>query len=186
LGGQGESVVQQLHGQFYEVAKRGSLFMAATAVTGVAPGTAIGTTAAFALANPAGSEFDLVIAKASMSYLSGTLGIGFVNWIAHRDPAQAIITGTAITVVAGRISGVAGVGRPFTTATVPASGVLTRLAFNLPPMLATTVLGPWRIDDDVQGAIVVAPGTAVSLQATAAAGTTPLVIYGCMWEEVPV
>ena len=183
----GEELVSQVHPWLYEQNRRGNVYMGATAVSGVAPGTAIGTTAAFALFNPLNSLFNLVVLKASMSYLSGTLGIGFINWIYHTAAVQAgaAVTGTAITVVNGRGNGTAGVGKPLTTATVVA-GVLARLFGNLPPMLATSVLTPWRLDDDVAGALIVPPGAAVSLQATAAAGTSPLVIYGCTWEEVPI
>ena len=186
IGRTGEDVVSELHGKFYEQAKRGNVYSGVTAVSGVAPGTAIGTTAAFALYNPLNSGFDLVILRASMSYLSGTLGIGFVNWIMHTAAVQAgaAVTGTAISVVRANGQNGVGVGKPLTTATVVA-GVLTRLFGNLPPMLASSVLTPWRLDDDVDGALVVPPGAAVSLQATAAAGTSPLVIFDCLWEEVP-
>src|SRR3990167_5204863 len=186
IGRTGEQIVSGLHGKFYEQAKRGNVYSAATAVSGVAPGTAIGTTAAFALYNPLNSGLDLVVLRASMSYLSGTLGIGFVNWIMHTAAVQAgaAVTGTAISVVRGNGTSGVGVGKPLTTATVVA-GVLARPFGNLPPMLATSVLTPWRLDDEVNGALIVPPGAAVSLQATAGAGPTPLVIYGCMWEEVP-
>ena len=187
IGRTGEEIVSALHGRLYQQAKRGNVYSGVTAVTGVAPGTAIGTTAAFALFNPLNSGFDLAILKASMSYLSGTLGIGFVNWIYHTAAVQAgaAVTGTAITVVRGNGANGVGVGKPLTTATVVA-GVLARLFGNLPPMLASTVLTPWRLDDNVDGALVIPPGGAASLQATAAAGTSPLVIFGCTWEEVPV
>jgi hypothetical protein len=183
----GEELLSQVHPWAYEQNRRGNVYMGATAVTGVAPGTAIGTTAAFALYNPLNSGFNLVVLKASMSYLSGTLGIGFVNWIMHTAAVQAgaAVTGTAISVVKGNGQNGVGVGKPLTTATVVA-GVLARLFGNLPPILASSVLTPWRLDDDVGGGLIVPPGAAVSLQATAAAGTTPLVIYGCTWEEVRV
>ena len=182
----GEALVGMIHPRFYEQAKRGNLYSGHTAVTGVAPGTAIGTTAAFALYNPAGSGFDLVMMQADMSYLSGTLGIGFVSYVGHLNPAQAAITGTAIPVVNGKVSGAAGVGKPLTTATVPASGSPFRLFANLPPILASSVVTPWRFTDVIDGAIVIPPGCGVSLQATAAAGTAPLVLYGVTWEEVPI
>jgi len=183
----GEEVVSQLHGPVFEQNRRGNVYMGVTAVSGVAPGTAIGTTAAFALYNPLNSGFNLAVLKASMSYLSGTLGIGFINWIMHTAAVQAgaAITGTAISVVRGNGANGVGVGKPLTTATVVA-GVLARAFGNLPPMLASSVLTPWRLDDDVAGALIVPPGAGVSLQATAAAGTSPLVIFGCLWEEVPV
>lgn len=187
IGRTGEEINSPLNAPLYEITKRGNVFSGATAVTGVAPGTAIGTTAAFALYNPLNSGVDLVVLKASMSYLSGTLGIGFVNWIYHTAAVQAgvAVTGTAISAVQCNGGGAGAKGKPFTTATVVA-GVLARLFGNLPPMLATTVLAPWRLDDDVDGALIVPPGAAVSLQATAAAGTAPLVIFGGTWAEVPV
>lgn len=168
------------------IAQEDRLFMGQTAVTGVAPGTAIGTTAAFALYNPAGTGKRLIIHKASMSYVSGTLGIGQVQWVGHLDPNQAAFTGTAIPVVGGRVGGGSAVGKPFTTATVPAAGTPFRLFANLPPMLASSVFAPWRIDDLVEGAIALDPGIGVSLQATAAAGTSPLVLFSAVWEEAAV
>src|SRR3972149_2419732 len=64
------------HGRYYDAAVDGRLFHASPAATGVAPGTAIGTTAAFSLHNPLGSAVDLAILIASMAYISGTLGAG--------------------------------------------------------------------------------------------------------------
>ena len=174
-------------GVYYKPADRGNLFHGQTAVTGVAPGTAVGTTGAQALYNPASSNKKLVISKAFMSYVSGTLGIGQVQWVAHDDPAQAAITGTAIVPVNAKVgSGDIAVGKLFTTATVPSSGKVFRPFTNLPPMLASSVNTPWRAEDNVDGAIVLLPGVGVSLQATAAAGTSPLVIFGMQWEEIPI
>ena len=111
-----------------------------------------------------------------------------MNWIYHTTAVQAgaAVTGTTITAVQGNGGNNAGKGKPLTTATVLA-GVLARPFANLPPMLATTVtFSPWRLDDDVDGALIVQPGGAVSLQATAGGGSSPLVIFGCTWEETPV
>lgn len=184
LGRGGDQIVN-LGGQYYELAMRGQLFHAQTAVTGVAPGTAIGTTAAFALANPTGSNKDLVVIVAKLGYVSGTLGAGVVDWCGHTDPAQAAITGTAITPVNGYLSGGSPQGRPFTTATVPASGKPFRVFGNLQASLASTAVAPWLIEDKVDGAIVIPPGTAVSLQATAAGGSSPVVVYSVTWAELP-
>jgi hypothetical protein len=40
--------------------------------------------------------------------------------------------------------------------------------------------------DDVSGEIQVPPGVALGLCGIAAAGTTPLVIFGISWEEIPL
>lgn len=173
-------------GAYAEISRQGRVFSGGTAVTGVAPGTAIGTTAACALYNPQNSGVDLVVLEATLAYLSGTLGIGFIHWIAHDSPTQAAITGTACVGVNARIDGVNnGKGSMLTTATVPSAGKVIRPFCNLPPMLATTVLTPWLHKDVVAGSISIAPGCGVSLQGTAAAGTSPLVVFGLLWAEVP-
>lgn len=169
-------------GSFAECARRGQIYHGMTAVTGVAPGTSIGTTAAFALYNAAGTGKDLVILRATMGYVSGTLGIGRMDWVSH---ARGAATGTAIPAQPAIVGGSAAVGAPLTTATVITGGVPFRTFANLPPMLATSVLTPWNFVDDVDGAIVVPPGYAVSLQGTAGAGTSPLVVFGITWAEVP-
>src|SRR5579859_3038527 len=74
------AVVTDAHARFYEAAIRGKLFYAQTAVTGVAPGTAIGTTAAFAFFMPKGSAVNAVVYQASLTYVSGTLGSALVSW----------------------------------------------------------------------------------------------------------
>jgi len=169
---------------YYQVAREGNLYHAVTAVAGVAPGTAIGTTAAFALYNPGASGKDLVVLRGTMSYVSGTLGIGVVDWVAHVDPSAAIVTGTAIPVVNAKFLGPTAAGKPLTTATVVAGDVFRSFA-NLPPILATSVVTPWLFIDEVDGAIVIPPGCSVTLEGTAGAGTSPLVRYGVLWEEVP-
>lgn len=171
-------------GKYGELAKSGRLFHGCSAVAGVAPGTTIGTTAAVALANPLGSNVDLVIYEALMTYISGTLGTGTIDWIAHKRNL-ILPTGTAIEAQNAMIDGPDGTGRMLETATVLTGGNLVRPFAYLPPMLASSVQVPWTLIDKVEGAIIVRPGTSVSLQATAAAGTSPLVQFGFLWGEHP-
>ena len=170
----------------YNKARAGAVFSAVTAATGVAPGTAIGTTAPFTLLNPFGSTVNLVILKASMAYVSGTLGSGNVELVVNTNPAAAIVTGTAITPVNHKLGGDAATGRAFTTATLPAAPTALRPFCTLAPILATSVVAPFKVEEDIDGAIIVTPGCAVSFESTAGAGTSPLVIFGMTWEEVSV
>lgn len=174
-------------GAFYqEAARLGQMFSSHTAATGVAPGTALGTTAAFALQNPKGSGTALVIVDGSLGYVSGTLGAGFVSWCVNNDPSKAVATGTAITPLNNLVGAGAGKALAFTTATLPATPTLLRPFCSIGASLATTAVQPWQIVDYVDGKIVVLPGCCLSLEATAAAGTTPLVVYGCTWIELPL
>lgn len=175
--------VSQNDPEFYLATQQGAVFTATTALTGVAPGTAVGTTSAFTLHNPAGSNVNLVIIEGSMGYVSGTLGAGVVTWNANSDDDAAAPTGTAIVEQNMKI-GASGnaLGRAFTTATIPAPTPV-RVFASLGASLASSVVQPWIVRDRVDGAIVVAPGCSISLHATAAAGTSPLVVFNVVWKE---
>lgn len=59
-----------------------------------------------------------------------------------------------------------------------------RVFGNLQASLASTAVQPWVLEDVVRGAIIVRPGDSISLHATAAAGTSPLVQFYVQWAEV--
>lgn len=176
-----------MSGKYQEAALRGACFSGSTAITGVAPGTSISTTAAFSLYNPAASTVNLVVLRASAGYVSGTFGAGVAMFVANTNNAAAATTGTAITAVNCLFGGGhVAQGRPLTTATLPATPTLVRPFYSLGASLASTAVQPWQIDLDIDGEFVVAPGCTLSIHAAAAAGTSPLVVYGMMWEEVAV
>lgn len=180
--------VVQSSGKYQDAVLRGRCFVATTAVTGVAPGTAIGTTGAFSLYNPLSSGVYLSILKASMGLISGTIGAGVVNWLANLNPAAAATTGTAVTASNCLLSeGYAAKGRPLTTATLPVTPTLLRPFCSLTQhVVATTATNNEIIAEEVDGSIILAPGCTLTLHATAAAGSSPLVVFGCMWEELPI
>lgn len=179
--------IAQACGRLQDAVLRGRCFLGMTAVTGVAPGTSVSTTAAFALFNPAGSGVYLSVLRATMGYVSGTLGAGVVSWNANVNAAAAATTGTAITAINCLLGGgYSASGKPLTTATLPAAPTVLRPFVSLGASLATTAVQPWQVAEDVEGEIIVAPGCTISLHATAAAGTSPLVVFGMMWEEIPI
>ncbi len=175
------------HADYFDSVRRGNVFSAGTAASGVAPGTSIGTTAAFSLYNPLGSGVNLVVVRTTVGYVSGTLGAGVIHYVANINPAAAATTGTAITPVNCYI----GVGintsqaRPLTTATLPASPTIVRPFCSLQASLASTAVGPWQVMEDVRGEFVIAPGCTLSLECTTAAGSSPLLVFGMTWEEFP-
>ena len=170
---------------YRELARRGMVFGAVTAASGVAPGTSIGTTGALDLYNPSGSPVDLEIIRVSVGYLSGTLGAGTIQYISHVR-SEVAHTGTPIVPINARGFGQGGYGRPLTTATVPAAGLAIRNLCSLGASLASTAGVPWIIVDRVEGEIVVSEGRGVSLQGTTASGSTPLVLFEVLWAEIPV
>jgi hypothetical protein len=180
MGRSGELILQELHGQFYETTKRGNVFRAVTAIAGVAPGTALGATAAFALFNPPNSGKDLVVIRAFCGKLSGTLGDGTIFACQNILPGQAAPTGTVITPLAANLSNAKSVATALTTATLPATPTAIDGLFTIE---GGVIQNP---EVDVKGGLIVTPGGILSLEGIAAAGAAPLVFFGMAWEEVPV
>lgn len=184
-GSHGEAIVQQGGGKYKEAVKRGNCYSATTAATGVAPGTALGTTSAFTLYNPVGSGKNLILQRASMGLISGTLGAGVV-WITAGPTTDAVPTGTAIT-PKNKLIGSANtsIATALTTATVTtqATKQIDVLCSLNEGVIATTAINNELIDKDFDGNLIIGPGTAISIQATAAAGSSPLVVFSVHWEE---
>jgi hypothetical protein len=186
----GALAVQCIHGDFFEGSYRNQQFTACTAVAGVAPGTALGTTPPFCLWNPANSGKAIVVVKAFMGYISGTLGAGTVVFaqsaVANNQPA-APTTGAALPVRSNYIgNAAAGVGIAYQGSTIAAVPLIFRPAFMMGAAVITTPFQPCSAVDTNDGDILIAPGNVLCLQAVAAAGTSPLALFGMTWEEVPV
>jgi len=173
----------------YADAVRGYVFKATTPVTGVAPGTALGLTSAYALHNLAASQVDLVVLEGRMSYVSGTLGAGQLVWAYQEGD---IPDGTALDIVnaltGATLSPAATYAASMVRAYSPASLVtptLLRTFCRLGASLATTEVGPWQAVDEVGGGIIVPPGTSIVLTGVAAAGTSPLIQLSMAWTVRP-
>lgn len=172
------------HGKFAEPAYRGRINIASCAVTGVAPGSALSTTPPFALWNPVGSGVVLSVLMTSISYLSGTLSYGVINYatvIQATEPSG----GTSIVPKNARSGRSRGLGRCYTGATQTAATVLIS-PYSYGPQAATTALG---ISADgvvyTDGLVMIDPGYVFVMESTAAgAGTSPLTVIGCAWEEI--
>ena len=179
----GVAKVVQAAGRFHDAVKSGQCWYAHTAAGGVAPGTAVGTTAGFALENPMHSGYGVSVLQISVGYVSGTLGAGFIS-VTSGEQQDARATGTAIVTRNAQV-GNRDQSRsfPFTTATVVA-GDLVRCLFTLGAALATTATFPSSAVDNVDGGMLVMPGVRIALEATAAAGTTPLAVYSVLFNEV--
>lgn len=181
----GELVVQEAGGKYKEATKRGGVFSAVTAATGVAPGTALGTTAAFCLYNPAGSGKRLCLQKVGMGQISGTMGAGTV-WITGSAAGDAVPTGTAIAVRNRDIGGSNScVAQAFTTATVTTTAAkMIDILATLTEEVVGTTTGPTEVTEkDVDGEITIEPGNFICIHSTAAAGSSPLVVFKASWEE---
>jgi hypothetical protein len=171
--------------KYAELVRRGLVYCASVAKAGIDQGTDIDTTGMFFLYNPVGSGYNAHILRASLAYLSGTLGSGIVYY------ASAIVTAapTGGTAVAPKnaLSTNAGAGsiKAFAGATLAAAPDLLRPLCTLSPMLATSVLGMPQVTEDVDGEFVVGPGSIFGLDAVAGAGTSPKLVTSLTYAQVP-
>ncbi len=184
----GSTAVADAHGSYYETNYRGNIYSGTNAAAGVAPGTALGTAPPFTLYNPIGSPVNLVLIDISMGYVSGTWGAGTVVLAWNPQTTNANPTGgTQLTPRSNRIgSPTQGQGLIFTGSTVAATSAILRPVFTLNAFAGGAVAPGPPMVDRTDGKFIVLPGNCLSLQGIAAAGTTPLAIFGMTWEEVPV
>ena len=167
-------------------------FVYSTAATGVTL-AALGTSTAPFLWNPADSGYNLVLTKCVLGYVSATNVAGHVNYGFQSNLGSAPGTGApvvSLTQVAGRNlkigSSVASVMR-FAPATVSLTAACTYLCpfgVSTAAMVATTVAAPFTMVDDIDGRIIVMPGSAISIGANASiAVVASVAFYGF---EIPI
>lgn len=177
-GRQGEQIVSELHGRYYEQAYRGNMF----GITGGLTTTTAGGNATFtglAVGNPAGSGYNLAINKvfvsqgaaltaeteigvmygasaitASLTTIFNRFGGGKAS-VATATAGQTITAMTAFIVICGSGSG---------AITVP--GIM-------PPN--------WV---DFEGSLIIPPGYAIASYTSRV--TTTALMFTFQWEEVPI
>ncbi len=176
-------VTHSVHGDWYESASRGKVYVASTQAAGVAPGTALGTAPPLCIWNPPDSQVIAAVLTASIGYVSGTLGAGNVVW-AYCTQAADPTGGTALAPKGTNLSNSSGGVKAFQSSTTGTLLILEGTGWTLGAALATTATFPAQNALVVNGKICVPPGKLLALQGIAAAGTTPLVIYSITYEEV--
>jgi hypothetical protein len=188
----GSAGVQDTHARYLEAVLRGRVFTAGTPVAGCAPGTALGTAASFCLYNPLGSGYNAAILKTSMGYLSGTLGAGDIyyccNGVVGAQGATAV-TGTTNVIkncLIGTAANAACTSWSAATVVTTVAGILRPVGWSQLPMLATTAIPVPMYMDEVAGEFVLTPGNIFVMHMVGGAGSSPLVTWGCTWEELPI
>lgn len=129
-----------------------------------------------------------IIIATSMTYVSGTMPVGTMWYATCAANAQsAAPTGTAITPRNSELgNGSASSMLLLGTATVStvAAGLL-RPVWSLLPYLATTAAPVPPQTDEVAGLYHVLPNNTFCITGAPSGGSTPLCIFGMVWEEVP-
>ncbi len=195
-GKTGEQIVDLAHGKYYEAASRGVLYCGGNA-TARATQTALATTAPLTLYNPVGSGKYLSIKKVGFgqSGAANTLGTGglfhCVFTIAGPIATQSNTVPSGGTVVTPKNcradASNASVADLRENTTLAAAPVALAPFVNLSEVAALTIGGNnTNCTEDVDGAIVLTPGSGYTIQGITATGSTGLGFYGIVWEEIPI
>ena len=182
-GNTGELITGGAHAKYFEAASRGKVFHACNgaAITFGTALTATGVT--FHLCNPIGSPVNLVVIHCGLTIITATTS-GSIVYAANPVSATAVTAGTALTVLNGLLSGSAGYGLAKSATTLPAAPVAIRaLATGFFVGTTPAMAAGAAILDVVDGAIVVAPGSQLSVQGITVVGTG---LVSMAWEEVPI
>lgn len=202
-GRDGGLVTSAIHGDQYESTSRGNVYALSVGptTTGIAAGNLVGAAAAaavqFALWNPVGSGVNFSLLKFIRGIVSGTPAAGAVvhaylsvaegdtlptiaNTVASVPKAQLV--GQKAASKASFVSTAASSGTALTGATI--AKVLRTAAF-AGTATAEAVIGPINGVEQISGDIVLAPGS-LWLPQEPGAGTTMLLNYTIVWEEIPV
>lgn len=180
FGNQGEVIVSDMNGFFYEQVMRGNGFVYSNAAAGVALVAATTSNAPF-IWNPAGSGKNLVLIKVVASFSAiGTPVAGSIVYLTIPNAGSQIGTAqpiVSLTEVAGANLLVSQGNRsvmrfaPATVATTPTPGILCASSFGQASAVTTTVV-PLTLTDWIYGAIVIPPGNTFQLGASASISST--------------
>jgi len=153
----------------------------ASTQAGVATSTALSTTqTGFTLTNPAGSGKSLRVLQINVACTSAPAGAATIVAAANVNPVAAAVTQTTPLTVRNAKLGVSGtgVGLAASAVTLPAAPVVVRAIGG--PVAASSISPPY-IRDDVNGALVVQEGCALSINSLTTAISA---VISVVWEEV--
>jgi len=156
------------------------IFVASTQA-GVATSTALSTTqTGITLTNPAGSGKTLVLLQLRGAVSVAPAGASPLVLAANVNPIAAAVTQTTPLTVRPANLGLTktGAGLAASAVTLPAAPVVVRSVQG--PVAASSVT-PAAVSDDINGALSVSPGCAISLSSLTTAVTG---VWSIVWEEV--
>ena len=182
LGATGAAVTSNGVGLNYENVRNGNVYWASMQA-GAALGTALTATAVtMTLYNPQGSGVNASLLHTSLAITSAPVGSASYVYAVSNNP-QAAAPATVTSAVGwgnALMSTTRGRVQAYTAATLPAAPVIARV---LGSILATGSTATLNFNDYVDGALVLQPGTCVTIQGLTTASSG---IVAMTWEEVPV
>lgn len=173
--------------RYQEAVLRGNVYGVANQ-TGVTSQAGLSTTTpVLTLYNPSDSGVNAVLWYASAIFMVAFAAASEIWLAANTNTAAAAVTGTATTTHRNLLLGASASPkcRPLLAATLPAAPIaLSQLGVGLTGAI-TTIPAIQSVERWFDGAIVLKPNTAVSLQTGTASGASSM-LCEFIWEEYPV
>lgn len=177
-----ELMTAHAHARHYDAVRRGNVFCATNqAIIALSVNSATAT--GLILNNPVGSGKNLVLLELMVALGTAPAGVSVLALVGSKGPAASVTHTTPMTT--GFTNALLGGGNASVALVDTAATIPTPATFRSVPggvVAASSISTPF-IKDNIDGALVLAPGTVISLQAYT---TAISVIAGLTWEEVPV
>jgi hypothetical protein len=188
LGKSFSAAVMDAHARYYDAVRRGNVFLSAnTAALALSVNSTTAT--GLILYNPLNSGKSLVLLEVCVALSSLPAGASLLVLTGGAQPAAP----TGVTLVTsgnngvqsaypGKFSNAASVALVYSAATIANAAIARWIGGGPAATVAGSTSFPPFIRDEIAGAIVLAPGQVISLQAV----TTAITVGASMtWEEVP-
>lgn len=199
-GKTGEQIIGQAHGKYYEAAMRGNLYSCVTVAAGRALGTALGLTPPITVYNPLGSNKFLAIKRVGFSSINVSTGVFGTGTLFHcvytlngpvaTQGGTVPALGTAGTILNCLIGAPqASIATVIELPTLHTTNPVIVMPFaNISEVASGTIAGNSNtVFDDVDGAIVLGPGSGWCLEGiTAAIANVQTGAFSVCWEEIPL
>lgn len=178
-GGRGSDLlVSQLRGKYYQTNADGNLFSVANQAAVTTTAALATTFTGLAVGNPVGSGVNLAI----KSFIASQFAVGAAGAVGIMGGSGSI---TASLTPISRQIGSGTLSRTNATAGQTISTPLLIATYGSIGSLATTGYGLVNsIQPEIDGAIIVPPGSFIASYTTIV--TTSALIFGFVWEEVPI
>jgi hypothetical protein len=176
-GKQGDQIVSELHGRYYEQTYRENCFSVCNQAAVTTTATLQTTFTGLAVANPAGSGYNLVINKFTCAqFAAGAAAVVGVSIGAGAAAGSLVIRNR-------KYGGRASVATASASATI-AAPILIATAGSI-GSVATTGYGlSAAVNIDFEGSLIIQPGHFIASDTSIA--TTTALIFSFAWEEVPI
>jgi hypothetical protein len=179
----GEMVVQELHGRYYETAYRRNLFSVATQAGVTTSAGLVTATTGLILTNPTTSTVNCVVTKVGWA-VNAAPAASIVIGLAFNTSTTAVTQTTAITTRNMFLGGATSQGLAASSVTLPTAALLTHV-IGIIDTGAVTVARHQLNMYDIEGSIVMPPGSYVHIYTSTASAATSF--FGSLtWEEIPV